>query len=296
MALQLDTETLQELLGQSSSVNGLRGKVTYQESQGMGMRLAVGRPRRWIPEFAFNEAMLGSVILHCAITYVYRSRRVPEDLVVDLKSIDRLARDKTAHLKALADDCERINSYLAAVDRVGYVALLTTVAWRAWRNMPAFHDEDVASSLAMEVVTVKGILQRLKYTAFVMGYPVHAHRSDRKLPPTRGEAFTESSKKVCTDADILRMWSEGRTVKQMTDAYCCGRFRVVTLLKAHGLHYKRRGLKGGATPEQIAELWNSGHGTYKIAAELGTRPDSVIRHLKRMGLYVDRSKGVTAHK
>jgi|SRR5579864_3628474 len=296
LMLQLDNETLQELLGTTSfqevrigrtHYKKLHAKVTYAESQGMRPFKTIGRTSRWIPEFVHNDAQLRSVILHTALNYIYRSKKRPDALSLNLLNVDRMARDKAARIKAIADGSEdkywqNIGEYIAAVDTTGYVALLSAVAWRAWRNVPPWHDEEIGCSLAMRTVTVAGILRRLVTTARLLRYPAYEPRKDKP--------------QAVTDEAIVEAWSIfGLTVDRIVADLHVSPQRVRRLLRLRGLFVWRKREKGNCTDDQIIAEWKDGRTVTQIMAKFSVARLRVVNILKAYGLHKKRRKVVTAH-
>lgn len=290
----------------------LKGQFTYGDAESKGIRVItrVGRSKRFIPEFAVNDHQLRSVILHCTVAYAFRGCKIPQDLLINLKNIEMLARDKAARVKAIADGSEkkywdRMSEYLAAVENTGgWMELVSAVAWRSWRNVPPWRTKEVADSLAIKPSTVINIVSALKRTATFMGYPTY---QPRKENPAKEQARKDRQ------SAVENLWKEGLTVPQICKRLNATPQSVRPHLKRVGLwswrgnpakhpYQVRFSLLADGKGEDIVALWSQGLGVYQIAKAI--HPNKTVKQLrgycnvvkrvlKRQGLYPRQV--VTAH-
>jgi len=162
-----------------------------------------GRSQRWIPEFAANEGQLKSVLVHAAVSYIFRSKKVPEDIATDLEYLKRLANDRHAQEVALHDGSgnehwNRMSEHLRAVGNAGgYLQLTAGISYRAWRL--GWHNKEIGDVMGMKGIAVNGVIVKLLRIAETLGYPTRPRRRDKP-------------KHVRGVDDILLMWDEGETV------------------------------------------------------------------------------------
>lgn len=160
-----------------------RAPVDYQEfKSGWHTVNTPGRTRRWIPEFVFDDTQLRAVIIHATLGYIFRKKRIPEDVRLDLVYLKELAANRQAWVEAcahgnLSQHWQACEEFICAVaDAGGYMEALSAIAYRCWRLN--WHDRDVAASLAMQTESVKRVRIRLVKYAEKLGFPTHAPRKD----------------------------------------------------------------------------------------------------------------------
>jgi hypothetical protein len=238
-----------------STIDQLHGTFTYQDYQTKGVHVIkrTGRTESSIPAFATNDLQLKSVIAHAAITYIYRSKKPPEQIVDDLKYLDRLARER--HSKELQIDAERwqhMEEHFAAIDSAGgYLPLLGAIAYRAWRLR--WHNRDIAFSLATKPAAVQHILDKLQRIAVLLGFRT-VQRSERR------QAWL--AKKAGVDEAIISAWKDGKTTGQIVRDLHVTPTRITNLLRWHGLYtWRKRVIRPGCKRPGMAKIWAERRGS-----------------------------------
>ena len=191
---------------------------------------AVGRTRRWIPEFAFDDGQLRSTIIHCTLAYIFRGKKVPADVETDLAYLKKLASDRQAWVESCAQGSlsahwQACEEYITAVANCGgYMEMLAAIAYRAWRLR--WHDRDIAATLAMQTESVKRNRIRMVKYAERLGFPTYERRKD----------VTENE----VHELIARMFSHNATVDLI--AAVLGRSCVFVRhsLRLQGLYVRRK--------------------------------------------------------
>lgn len=208
-----------------------RVQVEYQEFKSSWHTIhAVGRPRRWIPEFAFDDAQLRSVIIHATLGYIFRTSEVPDDIELDLAYLKELAANRQKWVEACAQGSlsahwQACEEFICAVANCGgYMEMVGAVAYRAWRLR--WHDNDIAASLAMQKESVKRIRIRLVKYAERLGFPTHAPRKD----VTQKEVHEL----------IARMFSQNATVDVIAAILGRSCWFVRHSLRVQGLYVRRK--------------------------------------------------------
>jgi hypothetical protein len=197
----------------------------------MHLGWAPGRTRRWIPQFANNDAQLRSVIAHTTISYVFHSKQVPPGIEIDLANLKRLADSRQAHWQSLADGSanrywEAVASHLRSVaDAGGYMELIAAVSYRAWRLR--WHDKDCASQMGLKAHTTRDILGRLVQMADRLGYTTYEPRSDARMR--------------VTPETVAMMWENGAPVGDIAAILSCHPTLVRHHLRKLGLHVWAKG-------------------------------------------------------
>ncbi len=283
--MELDQQTADELRGDADwhkyQKKNLGPALTFHERvETMHTFRRIGRSPRYIPEFAKDDAMLKSVIVHAAVGYIYRNQP-PAGISKDIAYWDAITKARSATYQA-SQTWQAIQDYLAAQTNCGgFMALHTAVAYRAWRLN--WKDKDIADSLAIGRPGCVGqILRKLIRIAADLGYPT------RK---------TWSFTNFANEDEIVELWKAGLTTTAISKKLNCCPMRVRSSLKRLGLFTYRRypeqfkSARGKA--EDIVALWQQGFGTVQIAHKLGTGQGTVVRVLKKRGLYVLRSNSVT---
>jgi hypothetical protein len=208
--------------------------LDYNQFKEMHVIRSVGRPRRWIPEFATDDGQLRSVIIHATLGYIFRAGKVPADITTDREYLKELASDRQAWAEAMVSGSlnahwQSMEQYIAAVRGCGgYMEMLGAVAYRAYRLR--WHDEDIAASLAMTTVSVRTIRFRLLRYAERLGFTTYERRKD-VLPAAVHEL-------------IASMWSQSATVKQIAaNLGSSGQFvrHSLRMQGLYGLRHPRRG-------------------------------------------------------
>lgn len=222
--------------------------VAGNEFRDMHTITAVGRTRRYIPEFAFDDGQLRSVIIHATLGYIYRVGKVPADVETDLAYLKKLAADRQAWVEACAQGSlsahwQACEEHITAVANCGgYMEMLGAVAYRAWRLR--WHDRDIAASLAMTVSSVADVRTRLLRYAERLGFPT--------FPPRKGNTRID-------DALVASMWSNRATVNLIAVVLGCSGRVVRHSLRKQGLYVRRPGNRPrpGIDLEKRRTWWRS---------------------------------------
>ena len=191
---------------------------------------APGRTRRYTPEFAADDAKLRTVLIHATLGYIFRTGKVPPDVLTDLEFLKQLAANRAAWAEACAagslsahwSACEEF--IVATANCGGYMQMLAAIAYRAWRLN--WHDSEIAASLAMTIQSVTDTRTRLLRYAERLGFATFA--------PRKGNVRVD-------DALVARMWSNRATVALIAEVLGCCAKVVRHSLRKQGLYARRPG-------------------------------------------------------
>ena len=192
---------------------------------------SVGRTRRWIPEFVYNDAQLRCVLMHATMGFCFRSKQAPPEVVNDLAKLKELAARQQAVRALCVDNAEmehwnKMAQTIRAVDKAGgFMALIAAISFRAWRL--CHHDKEIAAELGMTDTAVGGILRRLISYAQRLGFETYAQRKDMIRPDAQVEL-------------VLFLWKQNHTVGEIVKSLRCAPKFVRSVLRKNGVYVWRR--------------------------------------------------------
>jgi hypothetical protein len=191
---------------------------------------ASGRTRRWIPEFAYNNAQLRCVLMSATMNYCFHGK-TPPGVEHDLELLKEMAAQRQARLASFADQTEilhwnRMAQTIHAAGKSGYMALIAGISYRAWRLR--WHDSDIAREAGMTTTAARDLRRRLVHCAEVLGFPTH--------PKKRNDLAPRITKEI-----VVAMWEmHSMTTHGIARALNCAPHLVNRLLKIAGVYVPNR--------------------------------------------------------
>jgi hypothetical protein len=165
--------------------DGARHSLTHEEFDSCQHITRIGRPRCWIPAFTSNEIQFKSVLVTATVRWIFRSKKVPKNIGLDLACLQELATARQKHevAHAAVSSCAFWNSMMGHLDAVescgGYMALVAGAMYRAWRL--GWRDAEVAAELNIKSHAVETILHRAVAIARELGYPAYPPRKTKRI-------------------------------------------------------------------------------------------------------------------
>lgn len=199
---------------------------------------AVGRTKRWIPQFINNDSQHRCVLMEATVSWAFHGRSTPPEILRDLEALKDFASQHQGRRRELGcSNAEMVHwnkmaAIINAVDQAGgYMQLLAGISYRAWRLR--WHDEDIADHFQLSTETVKQIRLRLIAFAQRLGFETYSPRPE----------FVEA--RDARQALIRTLWQQGRTVSQIAEQVPCCRREVYFVLHKDKAHERRVSERSG---------------------------------------------------
>jgi hypothetical protein len=247
--------------------------VSVDEILSMGRVRAPSKSKQFRPAFADNTSQLQAVLLHASLKYCFRNKPMPPDFAAGLDTVVQMAKQQLELERSRVDSSQallqqRIYHHLIVVEEVGgYVAMISAIAWRAWRlEWPA---SLIGSELGVTKRYVHGIVNSLIRSAQQLGFETYAPHVKKGV--------------IKVDADaVAATWAACKSVRQTSERLGLDIQTVYKVLNQLGLRPKRKPTDHAA----IAAVWAEKKTIRAVVAALGYAAETIVHSLRLQNLRV----------